>query len=96
MGTFSRSQLPAELEAAAFSVPVGGMSDVIRSSLGYHVLRVDARVEARTASREESEGRIRGLLLREASDRKTREFVSELLARAKVNHEAAVLPSRRP
>src|SRR5206468_2067988 len=37
MGTFARGQLPAELEAAAFALPAGGTSDIVETSLGYHV-----------------------------------------------------------
>jgi peptidyl-prolyl cis-trans isomerase C len=96
MGTFSRTELPPDLEAAAFALPAGGMSDVLHTSLGYHILRVDSRTEARKASLDESETRVRDKLLREASDQKVRQFVSELMARAKVNHAAAQFPSRRP
>ena len=96
MGTFSRGQLPPDLEAAAFALPAGGMSDVLHTSLGYHILRVDSRTSAKKASLDESESRVRGTLLRESSDQKVRQFVSELMARAKVNHAAAQLPSRRP
>jgi parvulin-like peptidyl-prolyl isomerase len=96
MGKFSRGQLPPDLEAAAFALPDGGMSDVLHTSLGYHILRVDSRTDARRASLDESEDRVRGILLRESSDQKVRQFVSELMARAKVNHAAAQLPSRHP
>lgn len=95
MGVFARGELPPEVEATVFSLKEGGLSDVVKSSLGYHVLRVDSRTEARRASLEESEGRIEALLLREASDRQAREFVKGLLARAKVNHAAAKLPTPR-
>jgi parvulin-like peptidyl-prolyl isomerase len=91
MGVFSRGQLPPDLEAPAFALPEGGVSDVVHTSLGYHILRVDSRTEARRQSLDEAEGRIRGMLLRESSDRKVREFVSALMARAKVNHAAAQL-----
>ena len=96
MGTFSRGQLPPDLEAAAFALPAGGMSDVLHTSLGYHILRVDSRTDARRASLDESESRVRETLLRESSDQKVRQFVSELMARAKVNHAAAQLPPPRP
>jgi parvulin-like peptidyl-prolyl isomerase len=96
MGTFSRAELPPDLEAAAFALPAGGMSDVLHTSLGYHILRVDSRTSAKKASLDESESRVRGTLLRESSDQKVRQFVSELMARAKVNHAAAQLPLRRP
>lgn len=93
MGTFARGQLPAELETAAFALPVGGTSDIVATSLGYHILRVDARQEARASSLPDVQGRIRALLTREKSDRSVRQFVDELLARAKVNHAAAIRPS---
>jgi len=96
MGTFSRTELPPDLEAAAFALPAGGMSDVLHTSLGYHILRVDSRTQARKASLDESEARLRDKLLREASDQRVRQFVSELMARAKVNHAAAQPPSRLP
>ncbi len=96
MGTFSRGQLPQDLETAAFALSAGGTSDVLHTSLGYHILRVDARTDARRATLDESEDRIRVTLMRESSDQKVRQFVSELMARAKVNHAAAKLPPPRP
>jgi hypothetical protein len=50
---------------------------------------LDARQPARTSSLEESRAAIRARLLEERSDRKVREYVKGLLARAKVNYEAA-------
>jgi peptidyl-prolyl cis-trans isomerase C len=91
MGVFGPGELPSDLEAAAFALGAGQVGDVVRTSLGYHILRVDSRTEARRASLAEAEGRIRGLLLRDASDRLVREFVSKLMSRAKVNHAAAHL-----
>lgn len=89
MGTFSRGQLPPELETAAFALAAGRTSDVVRTPLGYHVLRLDSRQPARPSTLEESRAAIRTRLLETKSDRKVREYVSGLLARAKVNHEAA-------
>jgi hypothetical protein len=92
MGTFARSQLPAELETAAFPLPVGAPSEIVQTTLGYHILRVEARQEARATSLPEAQERIRTLLTREKSDRNARKFVDDLLAQAKVNHAAAILP----
>jgi parvulin-like peptidyl-prolyl isomerase len=94
MGTFSRGQLPPELERAAFSLRPGATSGVIETPLGYHVLRVDARLEPRERSLEECRDEIRAQLIRRESGRRERDFVRELLARAQVNHEAAQAPSR--
>ena len=93
MGSFSRGQLPAELEKAAFPLPVAGLSDVVATPLGFHILRLDAKQPERDLGLEESRGEIRARILREESDQATRQFVRGLLARAKVNHEAVDIPS---
>lgn len=89
MGGFARGQLPPELEAAAFSLPVGAHSEPIPTAFGYHVLRVDAREAARERTLDECRDEIRSKLQGQRSDRAVRGFVQQLLARAKVNHEAA-------
>jgi parvulin-like peptidyl-prolyl isomerase len=93
MGEFSRGQLPAELEAAAFALAAGETGDVVSTSLGHHVLRVDARTAAQAPDLEESRHRIRTLLFAQKQERSEREFIAGLLARAKVNHEAAQAPA---
>jgi peptidyl-prolyl cis-trans isomerase C len=96
MGVFERGQLPPELEAAAFSLPEGRTSDPIETSLGYHVLRVDSRQAPRELSLEETRDRIRTLLQRERRAEAERAYVAGLLARAKVNHDAALRPYPPP
>jgi len=96
IGTFARGQLPAELEAPAFALAAGATSDIVSTSLGYHILRVEARQPARTEGLEEAQARIRARLVREKTDRKMRELVASLLQRAKVNHAAALSLPRRP
>ena len=88
MGLFARGELPAELEKAAFALSAGETSDVVQSPLGYHVLRVEERVPAREAGPTECRESARSELLRRKSDQSVREFVRDLMARAKVNHEA--------
>ena len=94
MGAFARGELPPELENAAFALAPGQTSDVVQTPLGYHVLRVDARDEGGQATLEECRAALRARLLQEKSDGKAREYVAGLLARAKVNHEAANLRAR--
>jgi parvulin-like peptidyl-prolyl isomerase len=94
MGVFSRGQLPPSLEAVAFSLPPGMVSELVDTSFGYHILRVESREPARAPSLEESQARIRALLSRQKSDQKIRQYVADLMARAKVNHEAARIPPR--
>jgi len=93
MGTFARGELPAELEAVAFALPDGGTSEPVETSLGYHILRVESRQQGRPLTLEEARERIRGLLAREKRAAAERAFVASILARAKVNHEAALRTS---
>jgi peptidyl-prolyl cis-trans isomerase C len=94
MGSFERGQLPPELETAAFSLAEGATSEPIESPLGYHVLRVESRQAARAIPLEEARERIRDRLAREKRAAAERAFVAEIMARARVNHAAALRPSR--
>jgi parvulin-like peptidyl-prolyl isomerase len=97
MGRFARGQLPPELEKEAFGLQAGQTSGIVETSLGHHVLRVESRTPARTLSLDEAREHVRARLLADKSARAQRDFVAGLMARAKVNHEAAkttrVLPS---
>lgn len=93
MGTFERGQLPPELERAAFRMTPGNVSSIIESPLGFHVLLVEERSEARPRTLEECHDQIHGLLVRQAYDAAVRRYIAGLLARAEVNHEA-VQPHR--
>lgn len=94
MGTFARGELPEELERPAFALAVGTVSEVVRSPIGYHVLRVEARDPARDLTLPECRDRIAATLARQSSDQNVRQFVRGLMARAKVNHEAATARPR--
>jgi parvulin-like peptidyl-prolyl isomerase len=96
MGSFERGQLPPELEEVAFALPDGGTSEPVETGLGYHVLRVESRQQARAPTLEETSERIRARLARDKRAEAERAFVAEVLARAKVNHEAALRPTPPP
>jgi peptidyl-prolyl cis-trans isomerase C len=89
MGRFSRGQLPPDLERAAFALAPGRISEPVQTPFGYHVLRLDEKQPPRQPSLEESRDEIRARLRREKTDAKIQQFVAGLMARAKVNHEAA-------
>jgi PPIC-type PPIASE domain len=93
MGSFERGQLPPELEAAAFALPEGATSEPVETGLGYHVLRVESRQPARAPTLDEARERIRARLASAKRAEAERAFVAEVLARAKVNNEAALRPN---
>jgi peptidyl-prolyl cis-trans isomerase D len=51
---FGRGQMVKEFEEAAFSMAVGEISDLVRSSFGYHIIKVTDEREAQTVSYEEA------------------------------------------
>lgn len=94
MGAFSRGELPKQLEDVAFALRPGG-ARIVETPMGYHVLRVDERRPARQQSLPECRDEIRARLTRERKEEAVRQYVRELMARAKVNHEAAQDPRGR-
>lgn len=43
LGQFSHGQMVPAFDTAAFSLPVGKISDPVKSNFGYHIIRVDSR-----------------------------------------------------
>jgi peptidyl-prolyl cis-trans isomerase C len=90
MGVFEPGQLPGALGGPPVSRGEGGTSDPVESPLGYHVLRVESRQEARAPSFEEARDAIHDELQRKRRGEAERAFVAGVMARAKVNHAAAL------
>lgn len=84
LGSFGRGEMVPEFEEVAFSLPIGEVSEVFRSSFGFHILQVTGRTEAATAPYEEVRQSIEAYLLEDARNRGAREYVSALRADADV------------
>jgi parvulin-like peptidyl-prolyl isomerase len=91
-GPFARGELPVEIEQAAFALPPGAQTAIAVTPLGHHVLRVDAHTPERVRTLDECADHIRSILALRKQDLASRQLVRELLARAKVNYEAAEGP----
>lgn len=65
LGLFGRGAMVPEFEQAAFSLPVGGTSGLVRSNYGYHIIRVTDRQPAATQPLEAVQEQIKGLLTQE-------------------------------
>ncbi len=96
MGTFARGELPPDLDRAAFSLAPGSQIEIVATPYGHHVVRVDSRTPERVPTLKECRERVQAAATRRKQDLAVQHFIRALLARAKVNHEAAEGRQNRP
>jgi len=92
MGVFEMGQLPFEMEKVIFSLQEGELSPVVKTSYGYHIFRVDKRLDPKLISEEEASASIREKIL----NRKIEERVSRHLEDLKLSLVWSFYPLNLP
>jgi parvulin-like peptidyl-prolyl isomerase len=92
LGSFARGELPPELDKVAFSLTPGSQVEIVATPYGQHVVRVDSRTPEHVPTLEECRDRVQAAALRQKQDDSVRKYIRALMARAKVNYEAAEPP----
>jgi parvulin-like peptidyl-prolyl isomerase len=92
MGVFEMGQLPLEMEKVIFSLQEGELSQIVESSYGYHIFRVDKRFAPVLISEEEAAPTIRVKIL----DQKVKERISRHIEELKVSLEWSFYPLNLP
>ena len=95
LGCFGRGRMVPEFDNAAFSLPVGQTSDLVKTSFGYHVIRVSSRNAEQDPPLSAVKERIRGTLLAERTQALATtqaQQVSAALLRGRSLEEAAKEP----
>ncbi|MFQ5700350.1 MAG: peptidylprolyl isomerase [Acidobacteriota bacterium] len=84
LGFIKRGVAPPEFEAIAFSIRPGEVSDVIRSDLGFHIIRVIDRRGGKVRRFEEVKDQCRARVLKEKQQAAIQAVVSRLRATADI------------
>jgi peptidyl-prolyl cis-trans isomerase D len=83
LGWVGRGQTVPEFEKAAFSLPKGQISDLVKSSYGFHILRVDDKQEAHAKSLDEVKSEIEPIVRHQLADQIAQKKAGELLKQAR-------------
>lgn len=92
LGYFSEGERPAEFDQV-FSMEAGQISEVIWSPYGYHIFKVEEKVEARQVSFEEAKAGILEDLERSKGEQEYQRWLKELKNKAKVKINKNLLRS---
>ena len=79
MGVFELGQLPSEMESVIFALQEGEVSQVVESSYGFHIFRVDKKFAPELISEEEATREIKSRI----RDRKIQDHLSAHIAELK-------------
>jgi peptidyl-prolyl cis-trans isomerase D len=84
LGWIGKGQLAGDFEKAAFSLPKGQVSDVVKSLDGFHIVRVDDKQEAHVKSIEEVKSLIEPVLKHQKGQQAAQKKAEALLKDARV------------
>lgn len=96
LGFFARGEMPPEFDAAVFDLPVGRLSEPVKSPYGVHIFQVEERRQARQLTEAEAAPEIRAQLRREAEEKAYQQWLQELRARAVIDINMDLLNPPNP
>ena len=79
LGVFPRGQMVAPFDEAVFALEVGALSEPVRTTFGYHLIRLDDKIEAGTKPLEEVKGEIETKLRQEREKEAALAFVDDIM-----------------
>ena len=83
LGWIGKGRTVPEFEKAVFSLPKGQISDLVKSSYGFHIIRVDDRQDAHTKTLDEVKDQIEPILKQQKAQQMAQKQAEDLLQQAK-------------
>ena len=83
LGWIGKGRTVPEFEKAAFSLPKGQISDLVKSSYGFHIIRVDDRQDAHMKTLDEVKDQIEPILKQQKAQQIAQKQAEDLLQQAK-------------
>jgi peptidyl-prolyl cis-trans isomerase C len=84
LGFFARGEMPPEFDAVVFSLPVGRLSDLVKSEYGFHIFLVEERRKAMRLGLDSVQDEIRAELRAEKEDQAYQEWLRKLRVQAAI------------
>ncbi|MER2566509.1 MAG: peptidylprolyl isomerase [Myxococcaceae bacterium] len=85
LGFFKRGVMVGEFDKVAFGMPIGGISEPVRTKFGWHVIKVEERRAMAAKPYEELKDVLRERLARTQLEKYTEQYVQELRAAAAID-----------
>jgi parvulin-like peptidyl-prolyl isomerase len=98
LGLFKRGRMVPEFENAAFALKVGGISPVVKSQFGYHIIKLTERHPAVTKSFDEVKAEAREKLTKDREREAIEKWLKDVRTTAKIEYKDGYgpLPSPSP